>query len=227
MRLKFLPLCPACQSPHPEEVEPGTKIKCPACDEVYRAEIPEVAPDTARSRAAAKKSSSAKKKPRAYTIDNLGKLLDQFSAAGKRAMLLTVAIGAAVVGAGVAVFALVGTGPDVRPWVLGVGGALLLIAVACVLRLRFGGSSAVLEIHKKGVLYKTRTAQQFLFWEEMATIDIRREVQADGSMMYEVYLLGSETIHLTPAFLASLDDPLGLIKALKRHSGKDFEIAVG
>jgi hypothetical protein len=226
MRLKFLPVCPACQSQHPEEVEPGTKIKCPDCDEPYRAEIPEVAPDTARSRAAAKKSSGKKKKSSAYKIENLGKLIESFTPAGKRAMLLTIAIGAAVVGAGVAIFALVGTGPDVRPWVLGAGGVLLLIAVACVLRLRFGGLGAVLEIRKKGVLYKTRKIEQFLFWEEM-TIDINREVQADGSVKYEIYLIGSETIHLTPAFMGSLDDPRALIKSLKQHSGKDFETAVG
>jgi hypothetical protein len=226
MKLKFVPVCPACQSEHPEEVEPGTKVTCPDCDEKYRAEIPEVAPDTARSRAAARKAAPKKKKKSTYTIGNLGKVIEVFSPAGKRAMTLTVAIGAAVVGAGVAVFALVGTDADVRPFVLGAGGVLLLVAVAFMLRLRFGGLSSALEIRKKGVLYRTRKEEQFLFWEEM-TIDINREIQVDGSVKYEIYLVGSETIHLTPAFLGLLDDPRALIKSLKQHSNKDFDTAVG
>jgi hypothetical protein len=227
MRLKIAAICPACQSPHPDEVEPGVKVTCPDCDEVYRAEVPEVAPTTARARAAAKKAAPAKKKPRTKGADKLGKLIEVFSPAQKRALIMTVAIAAGVIGAGVMIFALVGTDPDVQPWVLGGGGVLVLIAVLRVLLLRFGGLGDVFEVRKNGVRYKTRKAEQFLFWEEMETIDIRREVETPGNMKYEIYLIGSETIHLTPAFLKTLDDPRALIKALKRYSGKDFETAVG
>jgi hypothetical protein len=226
MRLKIAAVCPACQSPHPEEVEPGVKVRCPECEEVYRAEVPEPGTTTARARAAAKKAPPAKKQPRAKGADKLGKLIEQFSPAQKRALFLTVAIATVVIGVGVTIFALVGTGPDVQPWVLGGGGVLLFLAVVCLLVLRFGGLGNVFEVHKNGVRYKTRRGEQFLYWEEMLDIDINREVQVGGRMKYEIFLVGSETIHLTPSFLGSLDDPLALIKSIKRHSGRDFATAV-
>jgi hypothetical protein len=226
MRLKIAALCPACQAPHPEEVEPGVKVTCPECEEVYRAEVPEPGTTTARARAAAKKAAPAKKKPRAKGSDKLGKLLESFSPSQKRALVLTLAIAAAVIGVGVMIFALVGTGPDVQPWVLGGGGVLVFVAAVCLLRMRFGGLGDVFEVRKNGVRYKTRRGEQFLYWEEMLDIDINREVQVGGRMKYEIFLVGSETIHLTPNFLGSLDDPLALIKAIKRHSGRDFSTAV-
>src|SRR5262245_745599 len=90
MRLKISVICPACQAAHPEEVEPGTKLTCPECDEVYRAEAPEVAPSTAKSRAAAKKSSSGKKKSRARKGGDLGKLIERFAPHQQRAMSMAV-----------------------------------------------------------------------------------------------------------------------------------------
>src|SRR5262249_21412161 len=144
--------------------------------------------------------------------------------------LLSIAIGTGVLGLIACIVALVGVDRDVRPWVLGVGGVLFLIAAVCLVLLQLGGSSAFFEVRKKGVRYKSGKTEQFLFWEEMETIDIRRVIlppgRHGGKVKYEIFLVGSETIHLTNAFLSRLDYPGGLIKALKRHSGKDFETAV-
>ena len=227
MKFKFAPLCPACQAPHATEVEPGTKITCPECDEVYRAEVPEVGTSTARARSAGSKKPAAKKKARrARSVADLGKLIEQFGAHQQRALLLTVAIAAGAIGLVVCLVGLVGVGESLQPWVLGGGGVLLLVAVVSLLLLRFGGSNSFVEIRKKGVRYVTRTTEQLLLWDDLDGLDIRREIVAADHVKYEVFLMGSETIHLTPAFLATLDDPLALIKALKRYSGKDFEMAI-
>lgn len=239
MSIKVCPVCPACKAPHNEEVEPGTKITCPDCDQVYRAAAPEPSDPITRPRdrsgagrkpapePAAKKP---KKKAPARSADNLGKLIERFGADRKRAVLLAVAIIAAVVAIGGVVFAFVGVDADTQPFVLGGAGVPLLVTVVCLLKLRFGGLDAFFEIRKKGVRYKTRRNDQYLFWDEIESIDIQRVVGNPGrraGMKYEVILVGSETIHLTSAFLAKLDDPRALIKALKAHSGRDFETAVG
>jgi hypothetical protein len=225
-------------------------VTCPDCDEYYRAEAPEPSDPVARPRdrsaaakparasspPAAKKPSrdddlpAAEKKGRAMKSDRLGKLIQRFAPSQNRAALLSLAIGGGVLGAIVSVVALVGVERDARPWVLGVGGVFFLVAAVCLLLLQLGGSSAFFEVRKKGVRYKNGRTDQFLFWEEMEAIDIRRVIlppgRHGGKVKYEIYLVGSETIHLTNAFLSRLDYPGGLIKALKRHSGKDFETAV-
>src|SRR5262245_50576373 len=241
MKLKICPICPTCRAPHDTEVDPGTKVKCPDCEQVYRAESPEPTDaagqpqdrsPTARVAARAEEPPPAKKKASGRKSNKLGKLIERFAPTQNRAALLALAIGGIVVGVIINIVALVGVGQDARPWVLGVGGMLLLVALVCLLRLQFGGSRAFFDGHKKGVRFKRGKLEQFLFWEEMETIDIQREIQGPGgrgagSVKYEVYLIGSETIHLTRSFLGSLDDPTALIKALKRYSGKDFETMVG
>src|SRR5207244_898864 len=101
------------------------------------------------------------------------------------------AIGAGVLGAVVCVVALVGVERDARPWVLIGGGVLFLVAVVCLLMLRFGGSGAFFEVRKKGVRYKSGKTDQFLFWEEMEAIDIRRVIlppgRHGGKVKYEIY----------------------------------------
>jgi hypothetical protein len=47
-KLKVCPVCPMCKSPHDREVDPGSKVTCPDCDEVYHAEAPEPSEKVAR-----------------------------------------------------------------------------------------------------------------------------------------------------------------------------------
>jgi hypothetical protein len=251
MRLKVVPICPACRAPHDREVDPGIMITCPDCDEHYRAEAPEPsdAVDGPRDRTPSGKAArtddkpaekkkpkpakkpDAEKKPRAKKGDKLGKLIERFSPSQNRAALLTIAIGAGVAGLITGIVALAAVDRDIRPYVLGAGGVLWFVAAVCLLMLKFGGSNAYFDVFKKGVRYKNGRTDQWLYWEEMESVDIRRVIlppgRHGGKVKYEILLVGSETIHLTNAFLSRLDNPSALIKALKRHSGKDFETAYG
>lgn len=247
MNIKVCPVCPTCRAPHDREVEPGTKVKCPDCDQVYRAEAAEGGgpvtgprdrsagqkaartqdPPAAKKKAPADAPPAKKKKPRAKKSGDLGKVIERFTPGMNKAAILSVAIIAGILAAVVTVVALVGLDKDTRPFALGGGGVLLLVSVVCVLMLVLGGSSDYFEVCKKGVRYKTRRAEQYLLWEEIEQIDIRRVIQGPGKggggVKYEVFLVGSETIHLTNSFLGSLENPSALIKALKRYSGKDFD----
>src|SRR5262245_44799040 len=100
MSIKVCPVCPACKAPHDEEVEPGTKIKCPDCDQVYRAEAPEPSDAVARPRdrsgagrkpAAEPPPKKPQKKAPARKADNLGKLIERYAPDHKRVMLLAFA----------------------------------------------------------------------------------------------------------------------------------------
>src|SRR5438105_381578 len=115
MAVKVCPVCPACKAPHSEEVEPGIMISCPDCDQRYRAEAPEIGTEAAglRGRAGKRRDAApppaAVKKPRVKKSEKRGKLIEVFAPFGKRAVLLMVAIGAAVLGVGTTIFALVAT----------------------------------------------------------------------------------------------------------------------
>src|SRR5437588_5183057 len=121
MRLKVCPVCPGCRAPHDKEVDPGTMVTCPDCDEYYRAEAPEPSDPVARPRdrsaagtkparagdppAAGKKPAraddppAAEKKTRARKSDRLGKLIERLAPSQNRAAILSAAIGAGVLGA--------------------------------------------------------------------------------------------------------------------------------
>src|SRR5262249_51232684 len=127
MRVKVCPVCPGCRAPHDKEVDPGTMVTCPDCDEYYRAEAPEPSDPVARpgdrSAAAnpARASSppaaqnpardddqpAAQKKGRVMKSDRLGKLIERFAPSQNRAALLSLAIGGGVLGAIVSIVALV------------------------------------------------------------------------------------------------------------------------
>jgi hypothetical protein len=247
MNIKVCPVCPTCRAPHDRVVEPGTKVKCPDCDQVYRAEAAEGGGPVAgpRDRSAGQKAArtqdppaktkkappeeapAKKKKPRAKKSGDLGKVIERFAPGKNKAAILSIAIIAGILAAVVTVVALVVLGKDARPFGLGGAGVLLLVAAVCALMLMLGGSSSFFEVCKKGVRYKTRRTEQYLFWEEIENISIQRVIQGPGkgggSVKYEVHLVGSETIHLTNSFLGSLENPSALIKSLKRYSGQDFD----
>jgi hypothetical protein len=158
--------------------------------------------------------------------DPLGKLVEEYRPS--KAVLLMGALAAPILGAVAGVGGMLALDRDQWVGAMVTAAAFALVGLACVALLLFGRTNSMFAIHERGVRFQVRRNSTYLLWDEIEEIDIRRVHRIVGrttKARYEVLLIGSETIHLKNWFLNALDDPNGLIKTLKRHSGKDFETA--